>query len=382
MTTHNVTIGMNGVTGRMGTNQHLERSIVAIRDQGGVKLADGDRIMPHPMLLGRNEEKLRELADRYGIEKWSIDVQAAMADPTVDIYFDAQTTSLRPESVQQAIAAGKHIYCEKPLALDVDTAQGLLDQAGDVGVKHGIVQDKLFLPGIQKLQRLLVGDFFGRVLSVRGEFGYWVFEGFDETPQRPSWNYRRQDGGGIMLDMLPHWQYLLEQLFGRINSVSCLGVTHIPERHDERGEPYEATADDAVYATFLLEGGIVVQINSSWATRVYRDELVMFQVDGTSGSAVAGLTNCRIQPRGATPRPVWNPDIPNSIDFRSGWLDTPSVDAHENGFKLQWEAFLRHVVADEPFPWGLDAGVRGLQLVDAAATSWHERCWVDVPGVG
>jgi predicted dehydrogenase len=241
------------------------------------------------------------------------------------------------------------------------------------------VQDKLFLPGLLKLKRLIDGGFFGRILSVRGEFGYWVFEGDWQPAQRPSWNYRAEDGGGIILDMLCHWRYVLDNLFGPVRAVSCLGATHIPQRVDERGRAYAATADDAAYATFEIEGGIVAQINSSWCVRVYRDELFSLQVDGTEGSAVAGLRECKIQHRATTPRPVWNPDVPSPIDFWDAWQDVPNNAVFDNGFKVQWEYFLRHVVEDAPFPWDLLAGARGVQLAELGLRSWRERRWVDVP---
>lgn len=373
-----ITVAMNGVTGRMGRNQHLERSIVAIRDQGGVALADGTRVVPHPILVGRNEDRLAALAAEFGISEWTTDLDRAL--DAADVYFDSQLTSLRADAVERAIAAGTAVYCEKPLAENAETARRLLGLAEDAGVKHGIVQDKLFLPGLIGLRRLVDSDFFGRVLSVRGDFGYWVFEGDVEPAQRPAWNYKADEGGSIILDMFPHWQYVIEDLFGEIESVVVEGATHIPTRYDA-GTAYDATADDAAYAIFRLANGVICQINSSWATRVYRDELVVFQVDGVDGSAVAGLQHCRQQHRTATPRPVWNPDVPNPIDFRAGWLDVPSVAETDNGFKLQWEAFLRHVAADEPFPWTLAAGVRGLELVDAAMRSWQERRWVDVSEV-
>lgn len=379
MTVHTVTVAMNGVTGRMGRNQHLERSIIAIRDQGGVELPGGDRIVPEPVLVGRNEDRLRELAETFNVKRWSTNLDEVLADPTIDVYFDAQLTNLRAEAVRKAIAAGKAVYCEKPLAEDGDTARELARLAQDASIKHGIVQDKLFLPGLRKLKRLLDSDFFGRILSVRGDFGYWVFEGHIEPAQRPSWNYRAEDGGGIILDMFPHWQYVLENLFGTIRSLSAHAATHIPERVGEDGQPYTATADDAAYGTFELDGGIVVQINSSWVTRVHREELVVFQVDGTHGSARAGLRDCVQQHRSATPRPMWNPDIENPIDFAAGWLDVPAADTYGNGFKVQWTDFLRHVAVGDPFPWGLASGARGAQIVDCAMTSWRERRWVDVP---
>ena len=379
MAERSIGIVMNGVTGRMGTNQHLVRSILAIREQGGVLLPDGDRVWPEPILVGRNEEKLRALAERLGLERFTTDLDRALDDSAAEVYFDAQVTSERVAGVRKAIDAGKHVYCEKPTAESLPEALDLARRAAAAGVKNGVVQDKLYLPGLLKLRRLIDAGFFGRLLSVRGEFGYWVFEGDGQPAQRPSWNYRAEDGGGIITDMLSHWRYVLDGLFGRVKAVSCVGATHVPTRVDERGEPYQATADDAAYATFELEGGVIAQVNSSWCVRVDRDELVEFQVDGTEGSAVAGLRNCRVQHRSMTPKAVWNPDVPNPVDFRAGWAVVPDNQTFDNGFKLQWEAFLRHVVADEPFRHNLLAGARGVQLAELALESWRERRWVDVP---
>ncbi|MFN8471158.1 MAG: Gfo/Idh/MocA family oxidoreductase [Anaerolineae bacterium] len=379
MALHRIGIIMNGVTGRMGTNQHLVRSILAIREQGGVPLANGDAIFPDPILVGRSEHKLRALAEQYGLERWSTDLPACLADPNERVYFDAQTTVQRAQAVRAAIDAGKDIYCEKPIATDLDTALELARLAGAAGVKNGVVQDKLWLPGLLKLKRVIDSGFFGRILSVRGEFGYWVFEGDWQPAQRPSWNYRTEDGGGIIVDMFAHWRYVLDNLFGQVRAVSCLGVTHIPERVDEQGRAYAATADDAAYATFLLDHDIVVQFNSSWAVRVYRDELLSLQVDGTHGSALAGLRECKIQHRVNTPRATWNPDIPNPFDFYADWQDVPDGDEFDNAFKAQWELFLKHLVCDQPFPWDFLEAAKGIQLAELALQSWHDRCWVDVP---
>lgn len=379
MAIRKVGIIMNGVTGRMGTNQHLIRSIVALRNEGGIALLGGDRIFPDPILVGRSEQKVRELAQAQGIERWSTDLAQCLAQSQDEVYFDAQTTTRRAESVRQAIQAGKHVYCEKPVATDVATALQLARLARDAGVKNGVVQDKLFLPGLLKLKRVIDSGFFGRILSIRGEFGYWVFEGDWQSAQRPSWNYRKEDGGGIIVDMLCHWQYVLANLFGRVRAVSCLGATHIPERVDEQQRPYASTADDAAYATFELENGIIAHFNSSWVVRVYRDELLTLQVDGTHGSAVAGLRECKVQSRVNTPRAVWNPDVPNPIHFQDYWQDVPDNGVFDNGFKTQWELFLKHVVCDTPFRWTLMEGVKGVQLAELGLQSWAERRWLDVP---
>jgi predicted dehydrogenase len=370
---------MNGVTGRMGTNQHLVRSIVAIRREGGVPLKNGDRVMPDPVLVGRNPGKLSALADAHGIKRTSTNLDAALADPDDTVFFDAATTQARPTLLAKAIDAGKHIYCEKPVATNLEEAVAIVRKAKAAGIKHGVVQDKLFLPGLRKLKLLIDSGFFGRILSVRGEFGYWVFEGDLQPMQRPSWNYRAEDGGGIILDMLCHWRYVLDNTFGNVKSVSCLGATHIPERIDEDGKRYKATADDAAYATLQLDGNIIAHMNSSWCTRVRRDDLLTLHVDGTHGSAVAGLQDVVIQQRMATPKPVWNPDVKQSIDFYAGWQQVPDTQTFDNGFKLQWEAFIRHVAEGAPYKWDLLEGAKGVQLVECALRSWKERRWIDVP---
>jgi predicted dehydrogenase len=379
---HSVGVAMNGVTGRMGMNQHLLRSILAIRAQGGVKLGDDEVIMPEPILVGRNPAKLQELVERTGLSRWTTDVEEALSDPEVQVYFDAQTTDRRFAAVSRAIEAGKHVYCEKPTALSTEDALELYRRASAAGVKHGVVQDKLWLAGFQKLKTLVDSGFFGEILAVRGEFGYWVFEGDLVPAQRPSWNYRKEDGGGVILDMFAHWRYVLDNLFGEVKSVSCLGAIHIGTRYDEQGRAYRATADDAAYATFELAGGIVAHFNNSWAVRVRRDDLLTVQVDGTRGSAVAGLRECWIQPAAATPRPTWNPDIDNPHSFASDWQRVPNQRDYDNAFKVQWELFLRHVVRDESFPWDLLQGAKGVQLAEKGYESWEKRCWVDVPALG
>jgi len=382
MTVHRVGIIMNGVTGRMGTNQHLIRSICAIRDRGGLSVRPGESILPDPILIGRNAEKLKALCARTKIEKWSTDLDAVLSDPAYSVYFDAQTTPRRYACVKSAIAAGKHIYCEKPAAERSVEALELYRLATRAGLKHGIVQDKLWLPGLLKLRRLLDAGFFGRILTVRGEFGYWVFTGHDVPAQRPSWNYRKQEGGGIILDMFCHFSYVLENLFGAVQAVSCLGATHLPERVDENGQPYASTAEDAAYATFELSGGIIAHFNASWCVRVRRDDLLTLQVDGTGGSAVAGLRRCWAQHAAVTPRVVWNPDIDSPLDHFAAWSEVPAGQEYDNAFKAEWELFLRHVVFDEPFRWTLLEGAKNVLLAEKAAESWTKRAWVEVPPLG
>ncbi|MCG8318045.1 MAG: Gfo/Idh/MocA family oxidoreductase [Cytophagales bacterium] len=378
MKEHKIGIIMNGVTGRMGTHQHLMRSMVEIIKQGGVKTGQNETILPDPVLVGRNEEKLEKLCRLSGIEKMSTDLESTLADSDNTIYFDAQTTGRRYESVRQAVKAGKHIYCEKPTAITTKDALELYTICQEAGLKNGVVQDKLWLPGIMKLKRLIDTGFFGRILSVRGEFGYWVFEGHSVPAQRPSWNYKKEASGGIIMDMLCHWRYVLDHVFGKVKAVSCLGATHIKERVDEQGNPYTCTADDAAYSTFLLEGDIIAHFNASWTVRVRRDDLLTLQVDGTNGSAVAGLRDCYTQHYGNTPKPVWNPDIEQPIRFFDHWLPVPNQEVYDNAFKAQWELFLKHVVTDEPFPWTLLEGAKGVQLAEKGLESWEKKAWLDV----
>ncbi len=382
MATRRLGIIMNGVTGRMGTNQHLVRSILAIRKEGGVALSNGDRVMPDPILVGRNADKLAALAREYGVERHTTDLDKALDNKDDEVFFDAASTQLRPDLLERAIEKGKHIYCEKPIADTYARALKAAKLARARKVKNGVVQDKLFLPGLLKMKALRDAGFFGRMLAVRGEFGYWVIEGdWGPAPQRPSWNYRKNDGGGIILDMLCHWRYVLDNTFGAVKAVSCLGATHIPKRVDENGKTYEADADDAAYATFELEGGVIAHINSSWCVRVRRDDLVTFQLDGVLGSAVCGLTQCWTQSREKMPRPIWNPDVPQTMNFFSQWDEVDADKKYDNGFKIQWEDFIRHVVADAPWKYDLIEGVKGVQLAELGLKSWHEKRWLDVPEI-
>jgi len=379
MNIHTVGVIMNGVTGRMGTNQHLARSIMAIRQQGGVALDSGGAIVPEPLLVGRNETKLRALCDQFDLKDYTTDLDEALSNDRYPIYFDALTTNLRVANVRKAIAAGKHIYVEKPTATNLADALLLCREAEAQGLKHGVVQDKLWLPGLLKLKYLLDHGYFGRVLAVRGEFGYWVFDGLRQPCQRPSWNYRKEDGGSILIDMFCHWRYVIDNLFGPIKSLAALGATHIPRRADEQGREYQCTADDAAYAIFELHSGVPVQFNSSWCTRVRRDDLLVIQVDGTEGSAVAGLRKCRVQHDAFTPKPVWNPDIDPVIDYYADWREVPDNIPYDNAFKAEWELFLKHVVCDTPFPWNLREGAKGVQLAELGLRAWQQRRWVDVP---
>ena len=379
MTERRLGVIMNGVTGRMGTNQHLIRSILKIMEQGGVALDNGDRVMPDPILVGRSADKVAALAKAHGIERWTDDLDGALANPDDALFFDTASTLKRAEVIGKAIAAGKHIYCEKPSAATLEEALSLYRAAEAAGIKHGVVQDKTFLPGLQKMKRLVDDGFFGRLLSVKIDFGYWVFEGDWRAAQRPSWNYKKSEGGGVILDMMPHWRYVLDNVFGKVKAVSCIGAVNFDKRWDENDAPYTADADDASYATVELENGAIVQIFASWCTRVRKDDLVTFHADGVLGAAVAGLTKCYVQDREATPSPVWNPDEPQTIDFFGTWSEYGADLEFDNGFKAEWEMFIRSLYDDAPFGWTLMDGAKGLQLAELAMQSWAERRWMDIP---
>ncbi|MGH3258414.1 MAG: Gfo/Idh/MocA family protein [Streptosporangiaceae bacterium] len=381
MTRKVISVALNGVTGRMGYRQHLVRSLLSIREQGGVRLSDGTTVYPEPILVGRSEERLRSIAERHGLARWTTSLDEVLADPSVEVYFDTQVTGAREASLMKAIEAGKHVYTEKPVAESLDGALRLARAARAAGIVHGVVHDKLFLPGVIKLRRLVSEGFFGRVLSVRLEFGYWVFDGDGIPAQRPSWNYRAADGGGIVLDMFPHWQYLLTDLFGPVTAVYARTATHVPRRWDESGLLYDATADDAAYAVLEFADGAFASVNSSWTVRVNRRELLELQVDGTDGSAVAGLRHCAVQHRVSTPLPVWNPDLPDPIDYQSQWTDVPDNMTFDNGFKAEWELFLKSAAEGRPFAWDLSEGAKGVQLAELALQSSAEGRRVAVPAL-
>lgn len=371
-------IAMNGVTGRMGYRQHLLRSILPIREQGGIRLPDGSMVQVEPILVGRNEAKLAALARQHEVKEWSTDLDTVLSDESVQIYFDSQLTGTRPAALRAAMNEGKHIFTEKPSASTSEDAFALAELADQTGITAGVVHDKLYLPGLVKLRRLVEEGFFGRILALRSEFGYWVFEGETRPTQRPSWNYRLEDDGGITTDMFSHWSYVLEGLIGPVRAVTARVRTHIPERIDEQGQRYEATADDAAYAIFELDDGVIAQMNSSWAVRPYRDELVEFQLDGTLGSAVAGLHACVAQQRAHTPTAVWNPDLPSPVSYRDQWLDVPAHGELDNGFKRQWEEYLTDVVAGRPHRYDLWSAARGVRLAGLGLQSSAEGRRIEV----
>jgi predicted dehydrogenase len=377
MAVRTINIVIDGATGRLGTTQHL-KALLAIRGEGGLALKNGDRLMPEPVLLGRNPEKLAALAAASGGLKYSTDRDSCLGDKGIAIYFDAAPTGGRHERIGAAIAAGKHVYTEKPAAATLDEALDLARQAERAGVKNGMVQDKLFLPGLKKLRKLYNANYFGRVLSVRLDFGWWVFDGDLYPAQRVSWNYKRETGGGLILDMFAHWRYVFDRLLGPIEAVSCRQATAQPRRCDEAGEWFDVDVDDHAFAIFELEGGVLAQVSSSWASRVKRDDLLQIQVDGTAGSAVCGLHSCFIQPLVATPRPFMDSENPQPMVFDAQWQEMPTLLPYVNPYREGWELFLRHVAEDGPFPSPLLEGAKGVQLAEACHQSHRERRWVDL----
>lgn len=379
MTTRTLRIAMDGVTGRLGTNQHLIRSVLAIRNEGGLPLKNGDRLVPEPVLLGRNPEKLAALAAAHGGLAWSADTAATLADKTIDIYFDVAATGGRMERALRAIGAGKHIYLEKPMANSSEQAMKIVHAATAAGVKAASVQDKVYLPGFHKLRTVRDSGFFGRILSARLNAGWWVFDGDLYPAQRSSWNYRKADGGGLVLDMYPHWRYLLSSLIGPIKSVSCRRVTQQPKRRDEAGKPFDVDVEDEVFATFEFESGALAQVTTSWASRVKRDDLIQIQIDGTLGSAVAGGHKCVVQSLAATPRPVWDVNAPQAMNFDAQWQDVPDIEPFKNSYRQGWEQFLLHVAQGDALRSTILEGAKDVQLTELCYQSDRERRWVDVP---
>jgi predicted dehydrogenase len=381
MAERRITVIVHGATGRMGTNQHLGRALLPFRKEGGLALANGDRLIPEPLLVGRDGAKLQRLAEALEVERWTSDLDTALSEGGEAIFFDCAATGWRPVLAQLAIAARKHVYVEKPTAPSLAAALELARLATRAGLKNGVIQDKLFLPGLQKLKLLKDSGFFGRILAVRLDFGYWIFDGEQQPAQRSSWNYKRREGGGLVLDMYSHWRYIIDRLIAPAMRISALLKTHVPRRRDERGQHYEVDVEDAAYAVLELEGGIAATVTSSWATRVRRDDLMTIQVDGTAGSAVAGLHRCRIQPLVATPKPHWNPDAPQPMNFYEQWQEVPDNAVYPGSFRRCWELFLRHVAEDAPFVPTLLEGAKGVQLAEAAYLSQREKRWVDLPGL-
>jgi predicted dehydrogenase len=369
---------VNGATGRIASTQHLANALLPIRAEGGLTVGN-DRVMPRLLLAGRDEGRLTALARSNGIDRWTTDLDAALSDPSYSVFFDAAATVQRVPTLTKAIAAGKHIYSEKPVALSVSEGLSLLAGARARNLKHGAVEDKIFLPGLQKLVHLAGRKFFGRVTGFRLDFGWWVFDGFERKSQRPSWNYRRSGGGGLTMDMYPHWRYIIESILGPIRRIVAATATAIPQRMDESGARYDVDVDDTSVTLVELDNSAVGTIVCSWATRVRRDDLLTFQVDGTAGSAIAGVHRCWTQSAGDTPdvRHI-NPTVDVGFDYRRDWKEVSEPVDPTNPYRVGWERFLRHIVAGEPLASDLSAGIRDVKLVEACHRSVSEGRWIDL----
>jgi predicted dehydrogenase len=378
MPTRTIGIILHGATGRIGSTQHLKNALAPIRQEGGLAIGD-ERIVPQVILVGRDKERLAAISREHRVESWTTDLDAALSDPAYEVLFDAAATHQRQTTLEKGIAAGKHIYSEKPVAASVADGRALLAAMSARGLKHGAVEDKQYLPGLRKLAVLAQAGFFGRVIGFRLEFGWWVFDGVRSPSQRPSWNYRRAAGGGLILDMFAHWRYIFDRLLGPIEAVSCRHITTAPERVDEAGARYAVDVDDQALTLVELASGATGAIVASWATRVRRDDLLTFQIDGTKGSAVAGLHRCYMQPLGDTPKvAAFNPMVDLAVDYRARWLEAPAAGPYPNPYRVGWEDFLRHLVAGAPLRADFAAGIRDVAFAEACGRSARESAWVDV----
>jgi predicted dehydrogenase len=378
MPTHTIGIIVHGATGRIAATQHLRNALKPLRAEGGFAVG-GDRIMPQVILVGRDKERLAAIAQENGGAPWTTDLDQALSDPAYTVLFDAAATHQRKAALEKGIAAGKHIYSEKPVALTVAEGRALLAAITARRLKHGAVEDKQYLPGISKLRALAQAGFFGRVTGFRLEFGWWVFDGFDpgQPSQRPSWNSRKP-GGGLILDMYPHFRYLIEGMLGPVRRVVTLAATATPERADEAGARYSVDVEDQATTLVELESGATGMIIATWATRVRRDDLITFQIDGSGGSAMAGLHRCYVQPLADTPRiAASNPMVDLAIDYRARWQDAPAAGPYRNPYRIGWEDFLRHLVTDAPLSADFAAGIRDVAFADACGRSVQERRWID-----
>ena len=381
MAVKDIGIILNGATGRIGATQHLANALAPIRAEGGLQ-AGPDRIVPRLLLLGRDRDALAGLAQSYGIDDWTTDLDAALARPDFPVFFDAAATTQRVSALRKAVAAGKHIYSEKPVAPSLAEGRALLHAAQARGLKAGAVEDKINLPGLQKLLALSQSGYFGRVTGFRLDFGWWVFDGAERDSQRPSWNYQRSGGGGLTSDMLPHWRYVIEGILGPIRRGVSATPTAIPERVDEEGNRFHVDVDDTSVTLAELASGAVGTIICSWATRVRRDDLVTLQIDGTGGSALAGLHRCWMQSAAGTPTiRRFNPDIDIAEDYRAQWTEVAGAAAYTNPYRVGWENFLRHVVADAPLVCNFAAGLRDVQLAEACYRSVAQQTWVTLDDI-
>jgi predicted dehydrogenase len=368
---------INGATGRMGTTQHMA-NLLAIAADGGLTLRNGDRLVPELLLVGRDADRVSALATAHGRLRWTTNLAEALAGPDA-IFMDCAATGDRPTRVRQAIAAGKHIHIEKPTAPTVEEAMELARLAHKAGVKHGVVQDKLFLPGFAKLLFVKNAGYFGRILSIKIDAGSWIFDGKGPVCQRPSWNYKRAEGGGLALDMMAHWRYMIDRLAAPVIAVSALMSTAIPERVDEHGRLYTVDVEDTSHALLRLAGGAVGIITNSWATRVRRDDTMVVQIDGSAGSAVAGRMRCFTQCAVNTPEAFFGGGRPANMDFFAQWQEVPDTLPVKNPFRQCWETFLHHVAEEAAYVPTLLEGAKAVQLADLAYRSNAEGRWMAVP---
>ncbi|RYJ01250.1 MAG: Gfo/Idh/MocA family oxidoreductase [Acetobacteraceae bacterium] len=381
MATRRIGIIMHGATSRIGTTQHLMNSLLPIRAEGGLPLANGDRLMPDPILVGRTADKLEALAKRLGVTRWTTDLDAALANPEDELFFECAFGGGRPELARRALAAGKHIYLEKPVAETLAEVVTLRADAEAAGRKHAVMQDKIHLPGLAKLKTVLNLGSLGKLLSMKLEFGWWVFDGEHIPAQRTSWNYKKSTGGGLVLDMFPHWRYVIDHLFGAPTALTCHMRTAQPKRWDEQHRPYDVDVEDEARAILEFPGGVVGEIFSSWATRIRRDDMLVVTAEGTQGSAVATLQQCWTQSLANTPKPVFPVQAPQTMDFRSQWAEVPDMVPFKNSYRQAWELYLRHIAEDAPNTASLAQAARGLQLIEACHESHNARRWVDLPAL-
>ena len=381
MATRRIGIILHGATSRIGTTQHLMNSLLPIRAEGGLPLANGDRLVPDPILVGRTADKLEALAQRLGVTRWTTDLDAALANPEDELFFECAFGGGRPELARRALAAGKHIYLEKPVAETLAEVVALRADAEAAGAKHAVMQDKIHLPGLAKLKTVLNLGSLGRLLSMKLEFGWWVFDGEHIPAQRTSWNYRKATGGGLVLDMFPHWRYVIDHLFGAPTALTCHMRTAQPKRWDEQHRPYDVDVEDEARAILEFPGGLVGEVFSSWATRIRRDDMLVVTAEGTQGSAVATLQQCWTQSLANTPKPVFPVQAPQTMDFRSQWAEVPDMVPFKNSYRQAWELFLRHVAEEAPNTASLAQAARGLQLIEACHESHNARRWVNLPAL-
>ena len=283
--------------------------------------------------------------------------------PSFPILFDAAATKQRVSTLTKAIAAGKHIYSEKPVALSVADGMALLTAARARNLKHGAVEDKIFLPGLQKLSAARRAEILRPRHRLSPRFRLvGVRRIRAQKPaaklELPAKRCRRSHHGYVSALALRRSKAFSARSVGLWHATA----TAIPQRADESGTRYDVDVDDTSLTLAELENGAVGTIACSWATRVRRDDLLTFQIDGTSGSAVAGLHRCWAQSAGDTPevRHI-NPMVDIGFDYRRDWKEVPGLAAYANPYRVGWDRFLKHIVTGEPLASDLSAGIRDVQ---------------------